>query len=233
MANKLDNILKDFGIGRNIERHNFLIKNILRKQIGEFDYKGHVVDLGCGDSPYRDVILRIAEKYVGVDHPRSRYKKQFVDIAADLTKRLPIMDEAFDTVVSFQVLDDLPEPLLFLEECFRILKSGGHLYMTVPFMWKIHEEPYDYYRFTKYGLEYLLIKSNFKEVSVEEIYSGFWLMWFLKFNYYTTRFLKKYNKYIWYVIWWVTQILGMLLDRLDVNNSKSEATHYAIRAYRP
>jgi SAM-dependent methyltransferase len=209
------------------------MKNVLRKQAKKFDYKGRVVDLGCGDSPYRDIILLTAEDYVGVDHPNSKYKNGFGHVAADLANRLPFEDETFDTVVSFQVLDDLREPLFFLQECFRILKSGGCLFMTTPFMWKIHEAPHDYYRFTKYGLEYLLQKSKFERVSVEEIYAGFWGMWLLKLNYYTLRFVNRYNKYLLYLFWWTTQVLAMVLDRLDKNGAKDEAMGYVVRACKP
>jgi SAM-dependent methyltransferase len=218
------------GLDRKIERHNFLIKNILRKQAAEFDYKGRVVDLGCGDSPYRDIILQVADEYYGVDHPRSAYKNTFVCVAADLTEPLPFKAGAFDTVVSFQVLDDLPEPAKYLSECFRIMKPGGFIFLTVPFMWKIHEEPHDYYRFTKYGLQYLLKKGGYENIAVEEIYAGFWGMWLLKFNYYTARFLRKWNKYAWYVLWWATQTIAMLLDKFTCSEAKAEATHYAVRA---
>jgi SAM-dependent methyltransferase len=218
------------GLGRGIERHNFLIKNVLRKNASEFEYKGRVVDLGCGDSPYRDAILRSASEYCGVDHWDSNYKKTHVGVAADLRETLPFQNEVFDTVVAFQVLDDLPEPGCFLNECYRITKRGGHIFLTVPFMWKLHEEPRDYYRFTKYGLQYLLKKCGYQNIEVEEIYDGFWGMWLLKFNYYTLRYAKRWNKYALYLLWWITQMLAITLDSFCMSKCKAEATHYALRA---
>jgi SAM-dependent methyltransferase len=178
--------------------------------------KGIVVDLGCGTAPYRQDILRVADRYIGIDWPNSQHDQVCVDVFADLTSNLPFNDDFADTIVSFQVMEHLPEPSLFLAECNRILKPGGRLVVTVPFMWHIHEAPHDYYRYTRYGLKYLLAKNRFVDINIVES-TGFWQMMALKFNYQTNRYAKGPFRYLFIPIWWATQIISPLLDKYDYN----------------
>lgn len=176
--------------------------------------RGIVIDLGCGTSPYKEDILQVADKYIGVDWESSLHNQSNVDIFADLTKKLPFPDNYADCIVSFQVMEHLPEPDFFLSQCFRILKLKGLLLLTVPFMWHVHEEPHDYFRYTRYGLEYLLKKNGFVDIVIEEN-TGFWQMWALKFNYHTVRFAWGVLKYVWIPIWWLTQAISSFLDKID------------------
>jgi len=75
-------------------------------------------------------------------------------------------DEKFDVVVIAEVLEHLHSPHLAIDNIYKILHNGGRLILTVPFIFPIHERPYDYYRYTRYGLEYLLRK--FGNVSIKE-----------------------------------------------------------------
>lgn len=227
MKTGLKKWLRNNGFTRGIERHNFLIYRITREHAQTLPYRGRVVDLGCGSAPYRDIILDIAEEYIGVDWENTMHDQSKVDVFADLSKRLPFEDAYADTVVSFEVLEHLPEPDFFLCECNRILKPTGLLFMTVPFMWHVHEEPHDYFRYTQYGLQYLLEKNGFSEIVIDEK-AGFWQMWWLKFNYHTTCFAQGPVKYFWYLIWWLTQTIAPLMDKL--NSSSGDTALYAIRA---
>lgn len=209
---------------------NYLIHTINKKIAQSLPYKGRVIDLGCGTSPYKDEILKKAEEYIGVDWENSKHDQGNVDVFADLTKRLPFTDNYADTVVSFQVMEHLPEPDFFLSECFRILNSSGHLLITTPFMWHLHEEPHDYYRYTRYGLEYLLKKNGFVDITIEEN-TGFWQMWALKFNYHTERFARGPCKYLWLPIWWLVQTVTPLFDKLD--KRPEETASYTTTARKP
>ena len=201
--------------------------NILRDNLSSI--KGRVIDLGCGISPYKEDILKTAEEYVGVDWQNSQHDQSNVDVFADLTKKLPFSDNYTDTVVSFQVMEHLPEPHFFLSECFRILKPGGYLLLTVPFMWHVHEGPHDYFRYTRYGLEYLIKKCGFADVTIEEN-TGFWQMWFLKFNYHTARFVIPV-KYLFAPIWWLGQLIAPILDKCDKH--PEETASYTVTARKP
>ena len=210
--------------------YNNLIHDLARRHAESLPYRGRVVDLGCGSAPYRETILRSAEEYVGVDWPNSEHDQSRVDVFADLMEPLPFDDGFADTVVAFQVMEHLPEPHVFLAECYRILKPGGRLFLTTPFMHKVHEPPHDYYRYTRYGLEYLLGKHEFTEIEVREL-SGFWQMLAMKCNYCTARFAPGVLKFVWLPLWLVNQWLGAMLDRLD--NYPEETITYAAGAVKP
>jgi SAM-dependent methyltransferase len=188
--------------------------------------KGCVIDLGCGTSQYKNDILKISEDYIGVDWKNSLHDQSNVDVFADLCKTLPFDDHVSDTVTSFQVLEHIPEPAFFLSECFRILKPEGYLILTVPFMWHVHEQPHDYFRYTRYGLKYLLEKTGFKNIEVIEN-TGFWQMWVLKFNYQTNNMAIGQLKYLFMPFWFILQLIGPILDKINFNPHET-ASYLAI-----
>lgn len=210
--------------------YNFLAHKINKKVAQSLPYQGLVIDLGCGTAPYKEDILNIAEEYIGVDWENSLHNQTNVDIFANICEKLPFDDGYADTVTSFQVLEHLAEPHFFLSECYRILKSGGRIFITVPFMWHVHEEPHDYFRYTKYGLEYLLNKSGFVDIEIKEN-TGFWQMWILKFNYHTLRFAPGFLRYFWIPIWWIGQIISPILDKYDKH--PQETGSYTVLGKKP
>lgn len=209
---------------------NFLINKINQQIAYSLPYKGYVIDLGCGTTPYKSYILKVADNYIGVHWENSLHNQEHVDVFADLCNQLPFEENCADTVVSFQVMEHLTEPDFFLSECYRILKSNGRIFITVPFMWHVHEEPNDYFRYTRYGLEYLLKKNGFVDIEIKEN-TGFWQMWVLKFNYHTLRFARGPLKYFWLPIWWLGQTISPFLDKYDKH--PQETASYTVLARRP
>lgn len=116
---------------------------------------GKLVDIGCGNKPYIKYFNYIDE-YIGVD-----IHKGEADIIAN-AKCLPIKEKSIDVILCNQVLEHEPEPDKIIVEIHRILKKGGTLILSAPQMGRMHGEPSDYYRFTKWGLRYLLEKGNMK-----------------------------------------------------------------------
>ena len=111
---------------------------------------------------------------------------------------------------------------------YRVLDQGGTLFLTVPFQWRVHEAPHDYYRYTPYGLEYLLTQAGFKHISIREL-GGFWYTWMLKWNYFlATKFAPGPLKYLFAPFFFINQVLALLLDR--VISSKQEAGAYSVLA---
>lgn len=189
--------------------------------------KGKVIDLGCGLSPYKKDVLELGAHYIGVDWSNSLHHV-VPDVVADLTKTLPFEDNSADTLLSFQVLEHLPTPQSFLSECCRILKKEGCLFLTVPFQWRVHEAPYDYFRYTRYGLNHLLSEAGFKNISIEET-GGFWTTWILKWNYFiTTKFSLGKLNYLLSPFWFINQVIAILFERIVTN--KQEATGYLVIA---
>ena len=219
----------------NRERHNWLAyfmgdRFLLRCTE---HYKGILYDLGCGESPYRDFFLQHSDQYIGVDWAGSFHNTK-ADISADLNKCLPIDSEVADTVVSISAMEHLCEPQTMLNEAFRILKPGGAIVLQVPWQWWIHEAPYDFFRYTPYGLKYMFQKAGFVDVVIEP-QAGFFTTAILKWNYFTNRFvrgpkpLRLLIKAFLVPFWYLGQKTAPLLDKLD-RNWELEASGYYVTA---
>ncbi len=134
----------------------------LYRELGLLSRKlsGKLLDVGCGSKPYRRSFS--VTDYIGleVDTPRNRaagYADAFYD-----GKTFPFGKEDFDSVFASQVLEHVFEPNEFLGEIRRVLKPGGRLLLTVPFVWDEHEQPHDYARYSSFGLAHLLSKNGFR-----------------------------------------------------------------------
>ena len=193
-------------------------------------------DLGAGESLYKTFFLKYADRYMAVDWSLG-VQNTDIDIVADLNKPFPIGSGAADTVVSLSVLEHLCEPQLFLNEAFRILKPGGAIILQVPWQWHVHGAPHDYFRYAPSGLEHLLKRAGFVDITIEP-QAGFFSLIALKLNYFSRRFVRGplplrvlIGGVLWFP-WQIHQILAPLLDLLD-RNWLLEAPGYFVTACRP
>lgn len=115
--------------------------------------KGKLVDLGCGNVPFYSFYKSYITENTCVDWPNSAHKNEYLDIECDLNQPLSFKSSLFDTIVISEVLEHISNPEMIWSEMARILKPGGKLILSVPFMYKIHEMPHDYYRYTEYALK--------------------------------------------------------------------------------
>lgn len=127
--------------------------------------RGILVDIGCGEKPYKAFLSEYVDKHIGVDHPSTVHGKDQIDIFASAYDTT-LASESADTVISTCVLEHLEESDMAVREMHRILKPGGKVILTAPFFWLMHENPRDFYRFTRYGLEHLFKKAGFKVISI-------------------------------------------------------------------
>jgi SAM-dependent methyltransferase len=144
--------------------YNYSVHRLLgaaaRRHLRGFD--GRVLDLGCGDSPYRDCLPATAI-HIGVD----RVPQRSVDILA-AGENLPFADGSFDAAMCTEVIAHSRRPWEVLLELARVVRPGGRLYLTAPFDWHLMT-PHDYYRFTRSGLGVLLGDAGFDVVEVDEV----------------------------------------------------------------
>jgi len=156
--------------------HNLLVRSIhdrqLKRLVGSYA-RGRLVDIGCGDKPYEDLVRPYVSEHVGVDHEETLHDKARIDLFAT-AYQIPVASETFDTAISTAVLEHLEEPEAALRECFRVLKPGGTAIYSVPFIWHLHEEPRDFFRYSKYGLDYLFRRAGFDPLEIRAL-SGFWV----------------------------------------------------------
>jgi SAM-dependent methyltransferase len=124
--------------------------------------KGNVLDVGCGNKPYLELFDHV-DSYMGCDVVQS--SRNLVDVICPATD-LKFESNQFDTVFCTQVLEHVDDHRKAIEEICRVLKPGGNFVFSVPFSWELHEEPYDYFRFTKYGIEFLMNKYGFEKIEI-------------------------------------------------------------------
>lgn len=171
------------GLKARIEREKFLttslaivispfyfIRNGIYKNVKRVapEIKGDILDFGCGLKPYESLFIN-ATSYVGIDievsgHDHQRSK---IDVYYD-GKTLPFPDQHFDAVVSFEVFEHLFNIDEVMDEIRRVLKPGGQILLSIPFAWDEHEIPYDFARYTSYGIRHLLEKHGFQVVEIQK-----------------------------------------------------------------
>jgi SAM-dependent methyltransferase len=127
------------------------------RRLGKFfkpNMHGIVVDIGCAGKTARQSVIALGATYVGLDYPSTAIAMYDTrpDIFGD-AHSLPVRSESADTVLILNVLEHLREPDKALGEITRVLKPGGKCLLEVPFLYPLHDQPFDYQRWTRHGLE--------------------------------------------------------------------------------
>jgi len=127
--------------------------------------KGLLADIGSGDVPYYHFYKDLITGNICVDWENSSLEISYLDHAADLNKGLNFLtSSSFDTVLCTDVLEHIYRPELLFSEMARILKPNGHLILTVPFLYWIHDSPHDHHRYTDHKLKEFCINNNLEVV---------------------------------------------------------------------
>jgi SAM-dependent methyltransferase len=104
---------------------------------------------------------------------------------------LPFLSNSFDTIVSFEVFEHVFNPEQILSEIYRVLKPGGHILITTPFCWGEHEQPYDFIRYTSFGMESILERNEFKVLSITKTNDSFLAIPQMLISYISNHVLPK------------------------------------------
>lgn len=134
------------------------------------DMKGTILDVGCGRSPYKKLMMSApseAEKYLGLDFANPQYTAK-----PDLEWQggpIPLPDNAVDFAVATEVLKHSPDPGGVLKEMCRVTAPGGSMLVTVPFLWPLHDVPYDEFRYTPFSLKRLIEQAGYRRVEVKAL----------------------------------------------------------------
>jgi SAM-dependent methyltransferase len=128
---------------------------------------GTMLDFGCGSKPYKSLIN--VDKYIGIDYenPGHDHSQEEIDVYYD-GKTIPFSDEYFDSALCTEVLEHLSDVDNTIKELGRVLKKGGKMLVTCPFVWNEHEIPYDYARYTQFALKDMFEKNGFRLISYEK-----------------------------------------------------------------
>ena len=123
-----------------------------------------ILDAGAGKQPYRDLFAHACYESADFEMVDKEYAPP--TYSCDL-KAIPCEDGRFDFVLLNQVMEHLPDPLAVLQELNRVLKDGGKLFYTAPFFYEEHEQPYDFYRYTQFGIKELFTKAGLRIEKIE------------------------------------------------------------------
>jgi SAM-dependent methyltransferase len=123
-----------------------------------------VLDAGAGDSPYRSYFSRV--RYYSTDFCKVEKSYNSISFISNL-ENIPIRSDCYELVFCSQTLEHVPEPKIVLMELNRVLKPGGQLWLTAPLFYPEHEIPYDFYRYTRFGLTHLIQAAGFEIESIE------------------------------------------------------------------
>lgn len=192
---------------------------VVRKAIFNFikqnlnNISGDILDLGCGIMPYRNFILlnTKCDKYIGIDFDTS-LNDEYSLVKPDITwdgKKIPLANNTIDVILCTELLEHCSNADEILGEIYRVLKPGGKVLFTVPFLWNLHLIPFDEFRYTPFSLKRLLEKSGFNSIDLRAL--GAWdasLAQMLGI-WYQQRPLKR--RYYYYTI--IKQIIIFLLKK--------------------
>ncbi|UAY53120.1 class I SAM-dependent methyltransferase [Ferruginibacter albus] len=152
---------------------------------------GDVLDFGCGTKPYQSLFTK-ADSYVGVDFENEghSHKNEQIEYYYD-GKTLPFNKDTFDSIFSSEVFEhvfNLDEMMLELN---RVLKPGGKILITCPFVWPEHEIPNDYARYTQFALKSKFEKNGFDIVVIDKSGNFFTAIWQMQQVYLSDVFFPK------------------------------------------
>jgi len=182
---------------------------------------GKVLDVGCGSKPYQGC-FPLVSTYIGIDVETSGHdhENSKVDVFYD-GMSIPFTNEIFDSVVCFEVLEHVKDPKTILEEINRVIKEHGSLLISVPFLFGEHEEPYDFQRFTSFGLVKLLNDVGFNVVSLEKTTSEFMAIAQLNILYLSRHWgikIRGFNRIKQYLIISPLTVATILIDRYIIKH---------------
>jgi SAM-dependent methyltransferase len=168
-----------------------LIDGFVGRTAQEVPPHARILDAGAGECTYAAAFAHC--NYVACDRAvgDAAWDYRSIDVIADLAA-LPFRKDAFDAILCTQVLEHMGEPAAVLRNMATVLKPGGRLYASVPFLGDpIHQEPYDFFRYTHYGLRHLIEKAGLTPVSVSPMGGVFFLfcccLWWCAVVYKTSR----------------------------------------------
>lgn len=138
---------------RQVSAESYFATDRLLREISllKHEVSGHLLDIGCGTKPYGPLLSGHIARHTGVDLPSSIHDQSAVDAYAGATS-LPFRSGAFDSVLCTEVLEHVPDPRKAMEEISRVLRPGGTVLLTTPFMYRVHEAPYDFFRYTPFAI---------------------------------------------------------------------------------
>ncbi len=194
---------------------------------------GKTLDVGSGSKPYISLFSKVTT-YIGMDIEQSGHKHQreYIDVFYD-GETFPFEENSFDSLVFFEVLEHVFNPDTFFKQISKVVKPGGHCLVTIPFIWGEHEQPYDFARYSSFGLKHIFDVHGFEIIKHKKYLTDFRLIFLLINSYFHTTF-KKYlpGYFAWAFIvpfTIVNNFLGLISYILPKNNDLYFGNIYVLK----
>jgi SAM-dependent methyltransferase len=161
-----------------LRRYVMHFETAIEDAVGQFAYSlpknARILDAGAGEGNYKHYFSN--QRYCGLDLGigDSQWNYGHLDVVGDLSI-LPFRDGTFDACLSVVTLEHVKDPALVVREMARTLAPGGRLLLIVPFEWEEHQQPHDYFRFTRFSLAYLLKQAGLDVSEIRPV-GGFFRM---------------------------------------------------------
>jgi SAM-dependent methyltransferase len=194
---------------------------------------GKTLDVGSGSKPYIGLFSEVTS-YIGMDIEQSGHKHQreYIDVFYD-GETFPFEENTFDSLVFFEVLEHVFNPDTFFKQISKVVKPGGNCLVTIPFIWGEHEQPYDFARYSSFGLKHMFDKHGFEIVEHKKYLTDFRLIFLLINSYLYTTFKKYLPGYLaWGLIIpfsFVNNLLGLISYVLPKNNDLYFGNIYVLK----
>lgn len=193
----------------------------LHQHISELILKlnGKLLDIGCGTKPYAN-LCNVSE-YIGLEiDDEGNRNHSHADIFYD-GKTIPSKNNSYDSILSNQVFEHVFTPNHFLKEINRVCKMGGLFLISVPFVWDEHEQPYDYARYSSFGLKYILSENGFEIIEYRKSNNGIEVIFQLINDYIFKVTITRnvyLNLFITLILMAPVNIIGLILSKILPRN---------------
>src|SRR3989339_307881 len=220
MVSKIIKIIKkNFLYNRFISFTVVKMEAFVKKSAEQIKKQSKIIDIGAGTCPYKKYFKNIS--YISQDfcvNAENDWDFSHIDIKSD-AHDIPVEDGSFDNILCISVLEHLAYPHKAIGEFSRILRSKGRIYLAAPLTWGEHHEPFDYFRYTKFGLRKMAEENNLKVISIKS-QGGFFILLSqtitgFPHNYIRKKFLANTCFLILYPINFLIGFTCYFLDKID------------------
>jgi SAM-dependent methyltransferase len=203
-------------VRRYVQHFEAAIEDAVETFAGSIKAGSRVLDAGAGQGNYKTYFS--THRYCGLDLAigDAEWDYSRLDVVGDLA-RLPFPDATFDACLNVVTLEHVSNPARVVCELARTLRRGGRILLIAPHEWEEHQQPHDYFRYTRYGLEYLLKNAGFEDISTVPVGGFFRLLSRRMFN--ALQFFPGPLIVVGAILFVPAGLLLPLLDGLDRNRS--------------
>lgn len=183
---------------------------------------GVLLDIGCGNKPFEKIFEPFIDSYIGLEYsPESGYRGNKADFCGDAAF-LPLADESIDTIICTEVMEHVPNPEKTVEEFYRVLRPGGTVITTAPFVYPVHDA-FDFFRYSPDGLAAIMKRQGLTVEKVEPL-SGDAVTLAAMFNLYWygngftwTKWLYPFGVILRPILWllcFTVNVLGGIFEKI-------------------